>query len=147
MGTINYTTSKYITLGLKPYNIEDIRADYMEDYSDDILYEIKSDIEDDDRKEVEKELENHSFNWWKVEVIPGYYEGFSIRITDNFDLWLYASEKKEANKEVTEIKKLLCLLVDDFNLVSCCPFWCTTYHSPKESKQYIREAIKEMRKD
>lgn len=72
---------------------------------------------------------------------PGGLDDLMFYVNNHGNKWF------EIFCEVTEIKKLLCLLVDDFNLVSCCPFWCTAYHSPEESKQYIREAIKEMRKD
>lgn len=145
MGTINYMTSDYITLGLRPFDLEDIQEGYDEKLSDDELFEIKSYLECEVMEDVKNELKNHSFTWWKVEIEPGYYEGFSVRIESYFDLWMYSSEKQEANKEVTEIKKLLEKLVNDFGLVSCLPWWCTTYHNKEESLKYIQDAVKEMR--
>lgn len=37
--------------------------------------------------------------------------------------------------------------LNDFGLVSCLPWWCTTYHNKEESLKYIQDAAKEMRKD
>ena len=71
MGTINYRTSDFITLG---YN-----CNYI-DYEDPFYHEIIADYYD----QIKHALDRERFYYFNVELIPGYYEGFSINIEFNF---------------------------------------------------------------
>ena len=135
MGTINYSTSNYITLG---YNTNDLYYD-DEFHYDDINFEYD---------QVETILNNQSFYYFHITIKPGYYEGFSLDIENNFSYCFdnYA-EKLEAQKEITQIKKLLFHLVDNFNICTCFPGWCTSYGDYKTTITGINEAIKTMRNE
>lgn len=160
MGTINYFTSDYITLGVKPYEVDDYRKDndfmdfIKEEYgvnadnekavSDCICEQIQVDY-DTDYANIIDELSNHYFYYFHVTVKPGYYEGFSIDIENNFGIcYEDYTEKLEAQKEITEIKQFL-LTCAAYGLVECKPGWCTTYSNYKDTVKAIKKAIRAMR--
>lgn len=130
MGTINYKTSKYITLGIEPFEC----GEYYEDYQD-------------DWNNIQHLLNNYSFDFFTVNLVPGYYEGFSLDIDpefyEYFDDW---REKQEALKEATQLKKLLLACVD-CGLCEVWPGWCTSYKKRNESIEAIKEAIQEIKSD
>ena len=98
MGTINYMTSRYITMGLNPYNISDFEND--EYLISEIQEEIKADggtVEsyilnlidryyENDRENIESILSRYSFYYFHVAIKAGYYEGFSLDIENNFSV-------------------------------------------------------------
>lgn len=135
MGTINYKTSDYITIG---YNCDFIDYD-DEFYFDDIneFYEM-----------VKNRLNLEYFYYYNIKVVPGYYEGFSIDIEFNYK-WCFDDyrDKREAQKEITQIKKFLLECINDFELYVVFPGWCTTYKNRIESIKLLNEAIKEMRQE
>ena len=135
MGTINYKTSEYITIG---YNLKYI------DYDDQFYNDIISDYYD----QVKYRLDQERFYYFHVTIEPGYYEGFSINIENNFQIcfddW---REKREAQKEITEIKKFLIECVNDFECCAVYPGWCTGYADYKTSLDEIGAAVREMRAD
>ena len=135
MGTINYKTSDYITIG---YNCDFI------DYDD----EFWNDIVTDYYEQVKYRLEQLYFYYWRVKIEPGYYEGFYIDIENNFQ-WCFDNfrEKQEAQKEITQIKKFLLECINDFECYAVFPGWCTTYKNRTESIKLLNEAIKEMREE
>lgn len=136
MGTINYKTSEYITIG---YNLNNI--DY-ENYEDDQFF-----IEDAFQN-VKILLEQQHFYYWHLTLEPGYYEGFSIDIEYNFpycfDNYI---EKREALKECTQIREFLKQCINNFECCVIFPGWCTTYHNYKESMHRLNIAINEMRNE
>lgn len=131
MGTINYLTSDYITLALKPCNEWD---DFDRETETEATLEIVKDL-----------LAEHDFYFFSVSIEYGYYEGFSILIENAFpDFWYY-TEKRDAQKEITEIKKFLFDCVEA-GLYPCFPGWCTGYTTEQWAiKAEISTAIKEMR--
>ena len=133
MGTINYKTSDFITIG---YNCEFI------DYED-IFY---NDIIEDYYNQVKWTLDKENFYYFRITLEPGYYEGFSINIENNFaicyDDYL---DKKEAQKEITRIRAFLATCINDFECCVVHPGWCTTYEDYENSWIKLNEAIKEMR--
>lgn len=133
MGTINYKTSDFITLG---YNCNNI------DYEDECCNEIITDLYD----QIAHRLTKYSFYYFHVSLEPGYYEGFSIDIEHNFS-YCYDdhNEKRAAQKEITEIKKFLLECVNDFECVSVFPGWCTGYSDYKTTLEELNAAIREMR--
>lgn len=135
MGTINYFTSDYITLGYNTNNIN-----YDDDfYYDDINYEFD---------EIAALLKNEFFYYFNITLKPGYYDGFTINIENNFGYCFNDySEKKEALKELTRIKNFLIYIVDNFNVCEVWPGWCTSYQEYHTTIIDIKAAIKEMKSE
>lgn len=159
MGAVNYCTSDYITMGLKPYDFDEckeaqlefFRDEYPEllnddgDIENDIVYEYMHDCEMDDYNNIKSELEKHCFTYYHVTIKPGYYDGFHLDIENNFGVayndW---TDRAEAQKEITELKQFL-IDCAGMGLVACFPGWCTGYSDYKETLKEIEKAIKEMR--
>ena len=133
MGAINYFTSEYITIG---YDLNNI------DYEDEFYHEIITDYYD----QVKSRLEQEYFYYFHVTIKPGYYEGFTIDIENNFPCFFddYI-EKQEAQKEVTQIKKFLLECINDFECCAVFPGWCTGYADYKKSLEELNAAVYEMR--
>ena len=133
MGTINYKTSDFITIG---YNCNFI------DYED----ECYIDIIEDYYNQVKWALDKENFYYFHIALEPGYYEGFSINIENNFGI-CYDDylDKKEAQKEITRIRTFLTTCINDFECCVVYPGWCTTYEDYENSWKKINDAIKEMR--
>lgn len=133
MGTINYFTSDYITLGYNTGNI-----DYEDEfYSDDVNFEYEG---------INALLKDAAFYYFHITLKPGYYDGFTINIENNFDYCFNDySEKLEALKELTRIKNFLIYIVDNFNINVVYPGWCTSYGNYKKTIDEINAAIKEMK--
>lgn len=159
MGTINYFTSDYITLGIKPYSSYDLENDpcFMEEIQDQIneyggtvenaINDYIQECYEADYSNIEHELNKHSFYYFHIAIKPGYYEGFTLDIENNFSLCFDDyEEKQEAQKEITEIKKFL-IDCAGMGLVQCFPGWCTGYNDYTGTKKAINEAIKEMRSE
>jgi hypothetical protein len=133
VGTINYFTSDYITLG---YNCSNIN------YNDEYYY----DFIDDEYFQIKYLLEKEHFYYFHVTLKPGYYEGFSINIENNFSYCFdNYNEKLQALKELTRIKKFLIYIVDNFNVCEVWPGWCTSYKEYYTTIKDISTAIKEMK--
>ncbi len=135
MGTINYCTSDYITLGYNTGNI-----DYEDEfYSDDIIFEFD---------EITSLLKNEYFYYFHITLKPGYYDGFTIDIENNFSYCFdNYGEKLEALKELTRIKNFLIYVVNNFNINVVYPGWCTSYGDYKKTISEIDAAIKEMKSE
>jgi hypothetical protein len=127
VGTINYFTSDYITIGLNPDTLNYDEIEWIYDC-------------------IKEELNNYSFWYYKVTIEPGYYEGFSIRIESEYSYYDNYEEKQEVQKEITKIKNFLLDCVES-GLCAVSPGWCTTYHDYDESRRRINKAIKEMRNE
>lgn len=135
MGTINYKTSDFITLG---YDLSSV--DYEEEFYHDFI--------DDDFYQIEELLKQQYFYYYHITLEPGYYEGFTINIENNFPYCFNDySEKQEAQKEVTQIKNFLIYIVDNFNICAVRPGWGTAYLNYKETISKIKEAAKEMKNE
>jgi hypothetical protein len=132
MGTINYKTSDFITLG---YNCDTI--DYNEEFYDEYIQDFFDMLTD--------ELKTQDFLYFMVTAEPGYYEGYSICIDFNTLYFADKSDKAEAQKEVTRLKKFLLKCIDDFECVAVSPGWCTSYADYKTTLQKLGEAVKAMR--
>lgn len=155
MGTINYKTSDYITLGLKPYEREDFinDSDFKEEFEEYGFGRTLEEFADDqiqnyyecDYDNIKYLLDDYSFYYYKVKIEFGYYEGFSIDIENNFgiafDSW---EDKRDAQKEITKIREFL-RLCSGFGLVECFPGWATGYSNREKTLKSIDAAIYEMR--
>ena len=139
MGTINYGTSDYITIGYN-LNWDDSEFETWESMED----EKQLDIEDM-YTNIRAILNKYDFTFYHVVIKPGYYEGFYIDIENNFP-YCYDSreDKRAAQKEATKLKAFLIECINT-GLVQVWPGWCTSYHTHIESIEAIKTAIKEMR--
>lgn len=133
MGTINYKTSDFITIG---YNCEYI------DYEDEFYIDIIQDY----YEQVNYLLKKQNFYYFHITLEPGYYEGFSINIENNFGI-CYDDylDKRKAQKEITRIRTFLTTCINDCECCVVFPGWCTTYLDYENSWLKLNEAIKEMR--
>ena len=159
MGTINYKTSDYITLGVKPYSSIDLENDveFMEEIKNQIAEyggNIPNIINDyingwytEDFYNIEHELNKHYFYYFHIGFNQGYYEGFTLDIEFNFPVCLDTYyDKLAAQKEITEIKQFL-VACAGLGLVECFPGWCTGYSDYKQTITAINTAVKHMRQD
>lgn len=162
MGTINYFTSDYITLAIKPYEADDytkdddfmnfIRDEWDVDTKDEnAVYEaVNEQMQEDyscDRENAESIINKYDLYYFHVAVKSGYYEGYSIDIEANFGIFYDDyKEKAEAQKEITQIKGLLTELAG-CGYVSCAPGWVTTFKDYKGTLKDINNAIREMREE
>lgn len=132
MGAVNYSTSDYITLAVKLYDLDPLELE---------------DAYTADRENVGYILSRYNLYYFHIAVKPGYYEGFSLDIEYNFpvafDNW---EEKREAQKEVTQIKRLL-MECAGVGLVQCTPGWCTSYSDYTGTCKAISASVAEMRND
>lgn len=131
MGTINYGSSDYINMGWDLRNYPDLTG---------LDYEgITAAIED--------MIYNSDLNFFTIDIKPGYYDGFYLNIECTGPSVFYDySEKREALKEVTRIKRLLYAL-SHMGVVQYSPGWCMGYYTASETRANINKAVKEMRQD
>ena len=159
MGAINYFTSDYITLGLRPYDRFDLENDpefmlalqaEIDEYGGTVEAALDSYINEcyeDDYNNIKTELGKHYFYYYHVTIKPGYYEGFTLDIENNFPVALDSwADRRDANKEITEIKQFL-IACAGLGLVECAPGWCTRYSDYNGTIQAINAAIKDMRNE
>ena len=159
MGAINYYTSNYITMGLRPYDRYELTNDpeFMEELQREIdeyggtvetaLASYINECYSCDYDNIKMELEKHYFYYYHITIKPGYYDGFTLDIENNFPVALDSWEdRREAMKEITEIKQFL-IDCAGLGLVACFPGWCTGYSDYNGTIQAIKAAIKEMRSE
>lgn len=157
MGAANYFTNDYITMGVKPYSVYDLENDA--DFMAEIQAEVKeyggtaeealngyiSDSYEIDLANTESILSRFSFWYYHVTIEPGYYEGFTLKIENNFPVaYDNYEDRRDAQKEITQLKKCL-LELAGAGLVACYPGWCTWYEDYKGTCKAIETAIKAMR--
>lgn len=148
MGTINYKTSDYITLSIKPYDFEDIKAGMIENYpelieentiKDGYIYSEIGELYDCDKENAQSIIDKFHLWYFRVAIEPGYYEGLSIDINNNFPVFFdNYEEKKEAQKEVTRLKQLLIDLAG-VGYVQTFPGWVTGYNDYKNTINGIKK--------
>lgn len=155
MGTVNYKTSDIITIGLRPYEPRDFELDpdfmnearrQSEEYGIDIetiTYDTIAAYQEDDQINAQAIIDNYDLEYFTVTIEPGYYEGFSIDITDNLPSEFYNdAERIDALTDAENLGDMLKRLVCDACLVEVWPGWCTTYKDQGQSITAVRKAIK-----
>ena len=122
MGAINYGTSETIcNLG----------------------YNLNNDVKDYQRwtaEEVQEYLNDICLSFYKIDLIPGYYEGFYLDIRG--DYYADDEDKEERAKELHEIGRALIHLTNYFGLVNYTPGWCTGYATTDSTIRRIKKAVK-----
>lgn len=151
MGTINYKTSEYITLAIRPYDAEDVMNCMIEEYGNNVtcidVDNLISEYYRDDDANAAAILDKYDFYYYHVTIEPGYYEGLSIMIENNFGVaYNDYLEKQEAQKEITQIKKCLHEL-NGVGFNACYPGWVMTYFTYDDTEKMIDDAIREMRQE
>ena len=155
MGTVNYKTSDIITLGLRPYEPRDFELDpdFMEDARErceengcslfDWIEGTINEYTEYDRQTAADIISRYSFEFFQVSIEPGYYEGFSVNISDDLpgEYW-DAEDRKQALTDAANLGDMLKELVNDACLVECWPGWCTTYQDPAHSLTDVRKAVR-----
>lgn len=155
MGTINFKTSDFITLAIKPYQADEIAkdADFLQ-YAREEYPETDPETVAEWNIETYYEADQENFNsiaakydfyYFHIRLRPGYYESFYIDIESNYPVFFDDyTEKREALKEVTEIKQFLteCAGV---GFTACSPGWITSYKDHAATLEAIKAAAEEMR--
>jgi hypothetical protein len=103
-------------------------------------------------EETQNELKKYNwecFEFFKLGLACGYYEGFYLFIEEHGTKWIYnnTKEKQEALKELTTIKNVLLKLVKSDILQGSYPSWVTIQLSKQETLKQIKETIKEYKKE
>lgn len=160
MGTINYGTSKYITMGIDPYDFEQVKNCIIEDLQEDQEDITPGEISDQevydridfyyeaDRDNAEYYLNELNLNTgnFSVKLNPGYYEGLYISI--DYDI-LYFYDQDEKDETIQDAKKIIDLLKNlaGIGFQACHPFWYTTFKSYEETLKEIETAYNDMISD
>ncbi len=156
MGTINFKTSDIITLAIKPYNFDTTKTSILcnldeydgmtaDDVTDDVIYEEIQGSYDADTDNAKYIINQYSFDCYSIDVVSGYYDSIQILINFEYDCFDDYTEKRQAQKEITQLKK--CLLdLAGVGFVACFPSWCTSYCDYHGTIKAINEAIKDERR-
>lgn len=145
MGTINYGSNDYICIGLNPNNWNWCQDDFetYEEWDHQKQFEMEADYEN-----TKSILDDYSFNYFKVTLENGYYEGFYLNIETYFPFCLDTYlERKDINTEVNQIKELLIKLVNEVGLCEVWPGWCPKYMDRDRTLKSINKAIAKLRRD
>lgn len=143
MGTINYNSNKYITLGV---NMITIYEECKELEINDFHYCVDDEVETL-WEEISNTLLKYTFEYFEVELVNGYYDGFYLDIKGkDYVFFDDTKEKNDTLKEATKLKELMLEVVEN-GLVACFPSWVTTYLDYNNSIKEINKAIKEIKKD
>ena len=154
MGAVNYHTSAYITLGIRPYDASDFeQADFEEEvkeYGGTLEQAISDYINtcyEDDENNAQFILDKYSFQYFRVEIKAGYYEGFTLDIEsdfpEDFNSW---QDKTDLLEDIANLEKLL-VECAGVGLVSVYPGWVTGYRNYEETIAEIKSAIQNIRKE
>ena len=171
MGTINLARGNIITLGyesnisisdeeLKEWATEQFEInEYLQE-----LYTLKGYIRlraQQDYCEMLSDFEQESFGCVKnaidmanltteivrVDITPGYYDGFSVTVDiDEREYFEDGKEKELALSEVREVHKLLDNIIDNYSMMVVFPGWCESWLNFEESKKAIKKAMAALRR-
>lgn len=158
MGTINYGTSDYVTLGAnimysdyaEDEQLMEVLRQEVEEYGGTIDEHLQYYIDDNCENlylEAKEIVDDYDFEFFKVELEFGYYEGFYLKLEQYLPiLFDDYEERTRANKEVSKLKEMLLRLVD-IGMRSCYPGWCTGWADREGSIKDIKGGVKKMRAD
>lgn len=148
MGTINYRTGDIITFGSE--------NDFGYEESEIEDYDFQVSIWYDELKSI---IDEYTFEWVKVALEYGYYEGISVVVDknyctkkeierDGYPSWfkLDAEDVAEIREELKDLKKLLYRVGEVIPITY--PGWCMGYEiDPDKIKTEIDEAVREVWKE
>ena len=121
-----------------------------EDYTDeDIIDRLREDYDlcvEADWENVKSILESKRFQYYKVSVESGYYEGFYISIDREYSYLDNYQEKLDMQKELTTLKELLIKCINECGIRVCYPWWATSWEEKiEDSVKVLNEKVKEER--
>lgn len=160
MGSINFKTSKIITLATKYININETDIqEYKKEYeeindeiltdekAETLLYNYMADCMQEDFDEIDNLIKSYDFEFYSVKVASGHYEGFQLLIDNVYLSYDTYKERQENQKELTQLKELLIKIIKDYGLRACYPSWCSGWkETEKETLKALRDGIKAERK-
>ena len=150
MGTINYSIGEYITIGIKPFDFDDVKKYLISeeyDITDNMVYEELENRYIELEERCSKIIDKNHYDFYYMDIHPGYYEGFTVNLETYFTDSLYSEkDRTDALKETDILKQCLYDLIDE-GLCVCYPGWCTGYLDNKESKEAINSAIEKIKSD
>lgn len=152
MGTVNYQTSDYITLASAPLYSEDY-SEYAEEQAEEtgksveaIIGSLMSLGEEDSWIAAKEAAEKTTRNeFWKLDAVPGYYEGSQVVIHNELPESITDEERQTALTEVDGLKVLLVGLVENASFLETAPGWCPKWSARAETLESIDRAAEEMR--
>lgn len=152
MGTINYKTSRYITMAFESVDVDKELFEVLQEESETYGGEVQDyidayikDTEEADFENVRSILETYSFRFFSVSQDFGYYDGSQIIIEKE-----YAAEDEEEQAEELEEIEALRMLLHECNGVgmrACSPHWCTAWKDFDGTADAIENACDAMRKE
>lgn len=146
MGSINYRTGQFLTIGSPIFSESDFTPDELLEMEADgwtpaeVIESYYQDISD----EAARIIDRFSFDHFKINIIPGYYDGFTVDISDYFDFYYEPDEKPDVMSEAADIVKMLYELADA-GLVACSPGWVTGYSDYEQTRAKISDAADNIR--
>lgn len=156
MGAINFKTNNILitlckneTYFINDSDIEEYKKEYeeingaelTENEARNLYYNYISDLESEEFEEINKLLKTYNFEYYKIKLESGYYNGFQLLIDYEYLYFDSYIEKKENQKELTKLKNLMIELINNYNMLSCWPGWCSSWHDKKETLKELKEAI------
>lgn len=156
MGTWNYGMSECLTtLGYYDINYSPTEEEIEEEMEINdvdketakrLCYESNNYSVSQDFNNVKALFEQKEWLYYDIKVESGYYEGFWLSISDKYYELNSTAEKKEWQKELNELAKVLNTCVRDYLMRVCYPGWCIGWEDTiEDSLKALNEAIKEER--
>ena len=149
---------EYITLAIRPYDFEDIKAGILEDIEsgnyeeytqediiDDFVYDTINEYYSCDSENAKSIINNYYSLYFKLDIEPGYYDGLQIILDTDF-CFDTEEDKKQCLDDLESLKKCLIDLAG-VGYVACVPFWVMTYYDYNETIKKIDEATEAMKTD
>lgn len=157
MGTWNYGTSECLTtLGYYGINYFPTEEEIEEEMTindvdkktaEQLCYQSNNDCVSEDFNNVKALFEQKKWFYYDIKVEPGYYEGFWLSISDTYYELNSTAEKKEWQKELNELTKILNTCVRDYLMRVCYPGWCIGWEDTIErSIVKLSDAVTKERK-
>ena len=143
MGTINYFTSEYVTLGVCPFEsvFAMINGECEKDTRD-----LTPEEFEDIQERVQAVIDQYDFNNTHINIKPGYYEGFSLEILPYEEDYYNLEERNEVIAELKTVEECLLKCLET-GLCVCTPGWCTGYYNKTDSIKAVKKAVAQMKED
>lgn len=146
MGTINYGSNDYVTIGIKPYDMEELK-EIFPDHTEEEIYYFTPELYSEHMEEIQDIIDKYYFEHFTLKLNPGYYEGFYMLIENENYYGFYDSEEKEdAINELPQLKECLLKCIE-YGLCVVYPGWCTAYLDVSESWKEIDDTIKQLKEE
>ncbi len=155
----NYEPNPYITIGLDPFDFDEIEHDlyetcgdynHLSDIPDEVVWDQIVRETEESMEAVKKVLSNtEPFQYFLLNIEDGKETGFYIRIEPNFEDNLEEeNDRLEALKEADRLKEVLTDIIKADRFVRVCePGLAITFYDEEQSFAKIDEAITKIKED